>query len=108
MMIRVDDIDAQVSTLRDAGVEFEEYDLPGFKTENGLVDQGEGMRGGWCRDSEGNLLAILQMPDERFGIRHVEDQRSPLNSNLSESTPNPGSQREPSHRDPGLGVLFAG
>ena len=75
MMIRVDDIDAQVSTLRDAGVEFEEYDLPGFKNENGLVEQGEGMRSDWCRGSEGNLLAILQMPDERFGIRHVDVRR---------------------------------
>jgi len=53
----VDDIEVAVATLRENGVVFEEYDLPGFKTVNGIaVIAGE--KGAWFKDSEGNLLAI--------------------------------------------------
>jgi predicted enzyme related to lactoylglutathione lyase len=53
----VDDIDTAVKELQANGVVFEEYDMPGFKTENGiaLID---GQKGAWFKDSEGNLLAI--------------------------------------------------
>jgi catechol 2,3-dioxygenase-like lactoylglutathione lyase family enzyme len=58
----VDDIEATVATLRDQGVVFEEYDLPDFKTVNGIADI-EGERGAWFKDSEGNLLAIGERTD---------------------------------------------
>jgi catechol 2,3-dioxygenase-like lactoylglutathione lyase family enzyme len=58
----VDDLEAAVATLREKGVVFEEYDLPGFKTVNGIADIA-GERGAWFKDSEGNLLAI----GERMG-----------------------------------------
>jgi predicted enzyme related to lactoylglutathione lyase len=58
----VDDIEAAVEALRGRGVVFEEYDLPGFKTVNGIAEI-EGVRGAWFKDSEGNLLAI----GERLG-----------------------------------------
>lgn len=53
----VDDVEATVSQLRDNGVEFEEYDLPGLKTENGIAVI-EGEKAAWFKDSEGNLLAV--------------------------------------------------
>jgi catechol 2,3-dioxygenase-like lactoylglutathione lyase family enzyme len=53
----VPDLEAIVAELRGRGVEFEEYDLPGFKTENGIADV-NGERGAWFKDSEGNLLAL--------------------------------------------------
>lgn len=63
----VKDIEATVAALRARGVVFEEYDLPGFKTVNGIADiagnypsKGTGERGAWFRDSEGNLLGIGQ------------------------------------------------
>jgi catechol 2,3-dioxygenase-like lactoylglutathione lyase family enzyme len=63
----VDDIEATVAELRGRGVEFEEVDLPGLRTVNGIVDVagnypsvGTGERGAWFRDSEGNLLGIGQ------------------------------------------------
>jgi catechol 2,3-dioxygenase-like lactoylglutathione lyase family enzyme len=63
----VDDIEAVVTELRGRGVEFEEYDFPGLRTVNGIVDvagnypsAGTGERGAWFRDSEGNLLGIGQ------------------------------------------------
>jgi predicted enzyme related to lactoylglutathione lyase len=54
---RVDDIDETVSTLRDRGVAFEEYDLPDLKTENGIAAVGD-VRAAWCKDPDGNILAI--------------------------------------------------
>jgi catechol 2,3-dioxygenase-like lactoylglutathione lyase family enzyme len=54
---RVDDVDDVVSTLRARGVEFEDYDLPDLKTEDGVAAVGD-VRAAWCRDPDGNLLAI--------------------------------------------------
>ena len=56
----VDDIENLVSQLRANGVVFEEYDLPGLKTENGIAEIA-GEKGAWFKDSEGNLLAIGEM-----------------------------------------------
>ena len=64
----VEDIEATVTGLRARGVVFEEYDLPGLKTVNGIAQVaghypsrgGVGERAAWFRDSEGNLLAIGQ------------------------------------------------
>ena len=68
MAWQVDDIEAVVAELRGRGVVFEEYDLPGLTTVDGIVEisgnypskGGRGERGAWFRDSEGNLLAIGQ------------------------------------------------
>ncbi|WP_316157257.1 VOC family protein [Cupriavidus sp. BIC8F] len=68
MAWEVDDIQATVSELRHLGVVFEEYDLPGLRTINGIAEVqgnypskgGIGEKGAWFRDSEGNLLAIGQ------------------------------------------------
>ena len=63
----VEDIEATVRELRARGVEFEEYDLPGLKTVDGIAEiagnypsKGIGERAAWFRDSEGNLLGIGQ------------------------------------------------
>lgn len=56
----VDDLDAEMKRLRDAGIEFEDFEIPGMKTENGVVTA-DGMRSAWFRDSEGNILAITQV-----------------------------------------------
>jgi catechol 2,3-dioxygenase-like lactoylglutathione lyase family enzyme len=51
------DLDSEMDELRSRGVQFEEYDLPGLKTENGVATVG-GVRGAWFKDSEGNILAL--------------------------------------------------
>lgn len=63
----VEDIEATVRALRARGVAFEEYDLPGLKTVDGIAEiagnypsKGVGERGAWFRDSEGNLLGVGQ------------------------------------------------
>jgi len=68
MAFEVDDIDAVVGALRERGVEFEEVDLPGLRTIDGIAEVegnypsagGKGERAAWFRDSEGNLLGIGQ------------------------------------------------
>jgi catechol 2,3-dioxygenase-like lactoylglutathione lyase family enzyme len=67
MAWEVASIEASVAALRARGVVFEEYDLPGLKTVNGIAEiegnypsKGFGERGAWFRDSEGNLLGLGQ------------------------------------------------
>ena len=55
----VDDVEAEVAALRARGVVFEEYDMPGLKTKNGIASAG-GAKTAWFKDSEGNILAISQ------------------------------------------------
>ena len=57
----VADTVAAVEELRGKGVTFEEYDMPGLKTENGVAELG-GVKGAWFKDSEGNILALTEMP----------------------------------------------
>lgn len=57
---RVSDLDAEMEQLRSRGVEFEEYDMPDLKTENG-VHTAPGVRGAWFADSEGNILTLSEL-----------------------------------------------
>lgn len=54
-----EDVDAEVARLREAGVVFEEYDMPGLKTENGIATTDQ-ERAAWFKDSEGNILCVAQ------------------------------------------------
>ncbi|MCQ4083963.1 VOC family protein [Streptomyces sp. RB6PN25] len=66
MAWEVDDLKAVVSELKRRGVVFEEVDVPGFRTRNGIAEiegnypskGARGERGAWFRDSEGNMLGI--------------------------------------------------
>jgi predicted enzyme related to lactoylglutathione lyase len=55
----VDDVEREVAELKARGVEFENYDMPGEKSENGIVTAG-GAKAAWFKDSEGNIMAIVQ------------------------------------------------
>ena len=54
----VEEIESAVKQLRENGVVFEQYDMPGFKTDETGIAEIEGVKGAWFKDSEGNLLAI--------------------------------------------------
>ena len=56
---QVDDLAAEVADLRERGVVFEEYDLPGLKTVNGIATSG-GTKAAWFKDTEGNIMALIQ------------------------------------------------
>lgn len=53
----VSDFDAVIAELRERGVVFEEYDMPGLKTEHGVAVMGD-MKSAWLKDTEGNIIAI--------------------------------------------------
>jgi predicted enzyme related to lactoylglutathione lyase len=55
----VDDVAKEVAELKSRGVVFEEYDMPGIRTENGIASGG-GAKTAWFKDSEGNILAVSQ------------------------------------------------
>lgn len=56
----VDDVRAAVRDLRARGIEFEEYDLPGLKTDDAVADLGSELAA-WFKDSEGNILAVAEL-----------------------------------------------
>jgi hypothetical protein len=47
-----------VSQLQANGVVFEEYDMPGMKTQDGVVVMGD-TRAAWLKDPDGNILEIV-------------------------------------------------
>jgi catechol 2,3-dioxygenase-like lactoylglutathione lyase family enzyme len=55
----VDDLDLELAELRARGVVIEEYDTPGFKTEQGIADFGFA-RMAFIIDPSRNALAIIQ------------------------------------------------
>jgi predicted enzyme related to lactoylglutathione lyase len=56
----VEDIVGEVRDLKSSGVKFEEYDLPGLKTKDSIADAPDGSKASWFKDSEGNVLGIVQ------------------------------------------------
>ena len=55
----VNDLDAELATLRANGVTIEDYDMPGLKTVDGVADLGFA-RAAWVIDPHRNTLGILQ------------------------------------------------
>jgi len=56
---QVKDVAREVAELKARGVTFEEYDMPGIKTVDGIATAG-GAKSAWFKDTEGNILAIVQ------------------------------------------------
>ena len=57
---QVDDVDAEIAELKARGVVFEHYDdMPGERSPSGAITAG-GAKAAWFKDSEGNILAIIQ------------------------------------------------
>ena len=56
---QVSDIEREVAELKRRGVEFEDYDMPGEKSPSGVLTAG-GAKAAWFKDSEGNILAIIE------------------------------------------------
>jgi len=55
----VGDLEKEMNELEGRGVKFEDYDLPGLKTENHIaVNDHE--RCAWFTDTEGNILCLHQ------------------------------------------------
>jgi catechol 2,3-dioxygenase-like lactoylglutathione lyase family enzyme len=57
MGFEVADVAAEVAALRKSGVVFENYDMPGLKTVDGIATMGDS-HGAWFKDVDGNILAL--------------------------------------------------
>jgi predicted enzyme related to lactoylglutathione lyase len=54
----VEDVDAEVRDLKEKGVAFEQYDMPGVQWQDNVASM-EGMgKAAWFKDSEGNILCV--------------------------------------------------
>lgn len=56
---QVDDLEREVADLKAKGVKFEDYDMPGLKTRDGIAST-DGTKAAWFKDTEGNILALVQ------------------------------------------------
>ena len=56
---QVDDVEREVAELKRRGVKFEEFDMPGMKTENGIATAGDA-KAAWFKDTEGNTMALIE------------------------------------------------
>lgn len=63
MGFNVADITLEVAGLKAKGVVFETYDFPGFDATTSIARTGPA-RSAWFRDTEGNLLGIVQLDAE--------------------------------------------
>jgi catechol-2,3-dioxygenase len=59
---RVTDLAAEVAELRSRGIEAEEFDDPGLKTDDGVADVGFALAA-WLVDPDGNSIGLLQFKD---------------------------------------------
>ena len=55
----VPDIEAEVRELKDKGVFFEQYDMPGLE-QRGDLYVGEGVKTAWFKDPDGNILSLFE------------------------------------------------
>jgi len=60
MRFEVEDVESAVRQLRDRGIVFEQYDLPGVKAVDGIAEHESGARGARFKDPDGNVLQIGQ------------------------------------------------
>ena len=55
----VADIEAEVRDLKEKGIFFEQYDLPGLEQQGDLY-VAEGMKTAWFKDPDGNILSLFE------------------------------------------------
>jgi catechol 2,3-dioxygenase-like lactoylglutathione lyase family enzyme len=57
----VDNVETAVEKLKSTGVTFEQYDIPGIKTDaRGIARDTGGPAMAWFKDPAGNILSVLQ------------------------------------------------
>lgn len=55
----VDDIESEVRELKEKGVSFEHYDMPGLEKQGDLY-VAQGMKTTWFKDPDGNILSLFE------------------------------------------------
>ena len=63
LTFEVDDIDEEVSELKEKGIFFEHYDLPGLEPRGDLYVGENGFKTAWFKDPDGNILSLVEGGD---------------------------------------------
>jgi catechol 2,3-dioxygenase-like lactoylglutathione lyase family enzyme len=58
----VDDIDSEVRDLKEKGIFFEHYDVPGLERQ-GDIYVAKGMKTAWFKDPDGYILSLIEGSD---------------------------------------------
>ena len=56
----VDDIEKEVKELKEKGIFFEDYDLPGLERHGDLYVAEGGFKTTWFKDPDGNILSLME------------------------------------------------
>jgi catechol 2,3-dioxygenase-like lactoylglutathione lyase family enzyme len=59
----VDDIQKEVGELKEKGIFFEQYDLPGLQRQGDLYVGEGGFKTTWFKDPDGNILSLIEEAD---------------------------------------------
>ena len=59
LTFEVDDIEGEVRALKEKGIFFEHYDLPGLE-QKGDLHVAEGFKTAWFKDPDGNILSLAE------------------------------------------------
>ncbi len=60
LTFQVNDIDEEVMSLKDKGIFFEKYDLPGLEPKGDLYVGEGGFKTAWFKDPDGNILSLIE------------------------------------------------
>jgi catechol 2,3-dioxygenase-like lactoylglutathione lyase family enzyme len=60
LTFQVDDVEKEVSALKDKGIFFEHYDLPGLEPRGDLYVGDNGFKTAWFKDPDGNILSLVE------------------------------------------------
>ena len=63
LTFEVDDIEEEVSELKEKGIFFEKYDLPGLEPRGDLYVGEGGFKTAWFKDPDGNILSLVEEGD---------------------------------------------
>lgn len=64
LAFQVGSVHATKRQLEEDGVSFEDYDLPGLKTVQGIANMGDGIEGAWFTDPGGNIIGLMTTTHE--------------------------------------------
>jgi catechol 2,3-dioxygenase-like lactoylglutathione lyase family enzyme len=62
LTFQVDDAEKEVGELREKGIFFEKYDLPGLRPQGDLYVGEGGFKTAWFKDPDGNILSLIESP----------------------------------------------
>ncbi len=63
LTFQVDDAEKEVSDLKEKGIFFEHYDVPGLEPRGDLYVGEKGFKTAWFKDPDGNILSLIEGGD---------------------------------------------